>query len=98
MRLQKTELGFALSGDIDIQMVTYILSQGNECISATSSQCICIDLSEVGTCTIASLVLVVSWQRLALAAGKGVRLIGAPNSLQQMLLVTGLTDSLQVSP
>ena len=98
MQLETTAAGFIIQGNIDFQEVTYMLSEGMRIISAHGEGCVLIDFSLVDNCTIAALAMIVSWQRLAASKGKAVRIVGAPESLQQMLKLSGLAATLLADP
>ena len=55
------------------------------------------DLSAVRTCDSSALVVLLAWQRAALAAGKSIEVIGVPDDMLSLAKVYGVSNILPIS-
>lgn len=85
---QTNEVNF-LQGDISLETVTQLLTEGRACILAANAECL-FDLSKVDQFTSAGVALLVDWVRYAKEQGKAIRFSNLPASFYGIIEVCGL--------
>lgn len=86
----------ALSGYFDHESVLAVRSEGEAQIRSLGGQTVRIDLSRVEASGSIFMALLLSWLRLCESRGVAMELVGLPESLQDMVRVSGLDSVLPI--
>jgi anti-anti-sigma factor len=93
-RLETSADGMQLFGEIDFASVMLLEQRGRKWLLESAPADCRLDLAGVSRCNSAIAALLLGWKRVALAAGKHLRIENPPAALRGIMELAGLEDVL----
>ncbi len=94
VNIDKTDVGFSLSGVLSVASTKDVLCSGNDMIRRKEGESVTIDFSLITSIDSTAISLMLEWLRVGEANGKTINFKGISSSFESLIEVYGLAKVL----